>query len=144
MSATEPLCHLIGMNSYQLTKEEIFLLEAELFTRIYVELKEIFRKEHSDYFRLMKFTIEKENEMLEAKFARLIIQDILSTKEYNLEGIARYTNTYEEVVEEVIAGRNTTPSAIFFRRIIDLHQSVRRDLYDAIVKKITTHYLTTI
>lgn len=136
MSAMEPLCRLIGAKTSMLTKEENILLEAELFTRICEELKEIFREQHRDYFRLMKFTIEKEKAMLEAKFVRLIIKDILSTDEYNLKGIAYYTDTYEDVVEEVVTGRNTSPSATFLQRLIDLHRSVRRDLYDIIIKKI--------
>lgn len=137
----EPLCLLIGINSSMLTKEENILLEAELFIRICEELKETFREQHRNYFHLMKFTIEKENVMLEAKFVRLIINDILSTDEYNLKGIAYYTDTYEDVVEEVITGRNTSPSATFLRRLIDLHRLVRRDLYNAIIKKIATQYL---
>ena len=93
MSAMEPLCLLTGTNPSHLTKEENLLLEAELFARICDELKEIFREQYRDYFHLMKFTIEKENAMLEAVFVQLIIQDILSTEEYNSTGIAHYTNT---------------------------------------------------
>jgi hypothetical protein len=141
MSATEPLCHLIGINPSKLTKEEIQLLEAELFVRICEELKEFFREQNRDYFHLMKFNTEKENDMLESKFVRLIIQDILSTEEYNLNGIAYYTNTHEDVVDEVLAGRNTSPSATFLRRVIELHRSVRRDLYHSIIKKIATQYM---
>ena len=141
MSATEPLCLLLWINPNKLPKSEYFLFEAELFIRICEELKEIFRNRYKDYFSLMKFNAEKENVMLEDNFARLIIKDILSTEEYNLSGIAHYTNTHEDIVQEVVDGRNTSPSAIFLRRIIYLHQSVRRELYVAIIKKITTQYL---
>jgi len=138
MTAMEPLCHLIGINSYELSRKENFFLEAELFTRICEELKEIFREEHKNYFRLMKFTVEKENTMLETYFIQLIIKDILSTGEYTLEGIANYTNIHEDIIQEVINGRNTTPSAILLRRIIELHRSIRRELYLTIMKKITS------
>ncbi len=141
MSAIEPLCRLIGVVPGQLTLEQSFLLEADLFTRICEELKEIFRKRHRDYFRLMKFTNEMGNMMLETKFVRLIIQDILATGEYNLGGIAHYTDTHEEVIEEVMIGRNVSPSAIFLRKLIDLHRSVRREVYEEIVKKVTENYL---
>ena len=113
MSAMEPLYRLIKIDTSMLTKEENILLEVAFFTRICEELKEIFRKQHRDYFHLMKFTIEKENMMLEAKFIQLIIKDILSTEEYTLAGIAHYTDTYEDVVQEVLIGRNTNPSASF-------------------------------
>lgn len=136
MAATELLCHLVGINPSKLSRNEIFLLEAELFARICEELKEIFRKQYIDYFRLMKFTIEEENTMLDANFVRLIIRDILSTEEYNPSGIAYYTNTHEDVIYEVVDGRNTNPSATLLRKSINLHRSVRRDLYHALMKKI--------
>lgn len=141
MAAMELLCHLVGINPSKLSKEEVMLLEAELFLRIWEELKEVFRKQHRDYFRLMKFTIEKENIMLETNFVRLIIKDILVTEEYNAQGIARYVDTHEDVIQEVIDGRNLNPSAMLLRRSIDLHRTVRRELYHSIVKKIATEYL---
>lgn len=141
MSAVELLSSLIGINSFVLTREEYVLLEAELFVRICEELIEFFRGQRKDYFRLMKFTSEKEYSMLEGKFAQLIINDILSTNEYNLIGIAYYTNTYEDVILEIMNGRNTNPSAILIRRLINLHKSVRKDLYNKITKKIVSQYL---
>ncbi|OGT41304.1 MAG: hypothetical protein A3F13_09915 [Gammaproteobacteria bacterium RIFCSPHIGHO2_12_FULL_40_19] len=138
MAAMELLCHLTGINLSKLSKEEILLLEAEFFARICEELKEVFRKQHRDYFLLMKLTVEKENMMLETNFVRFIIKDILSTEEYNLQGVACYMDTHEDVVQEVIDGRNTSPSATLLRRSIDLHRSVRRELYHSIMKKIST------
>ena len=142
MAAIELLSNLVRICPSKLSRSEIILLEAELFARICAELKEIFRIQQNDYFRLMKFTTKMENTMLEADFVRLIIKDILSTEEYNLNGIACYINTHEDVVQEIIDGRNTNPSAMLLRRSIDLHRSVRRDLYDAIVKKIAVEYST--
>ncbi|EKD71851.1 MAG: hypothetical protein ACD_46C00083G0001, partial [uncultured bacterium] len=121
MPAIEPFCHFIGINSYKLTKEEMLLLEADLLAHICEELKEVFRTQHKDYFRLMKLNKEKEDAMLEAKLARLIIQDILSTKEYTLIGIASYTDSHEDVVQEILDGRNINPSATLLRKIIALH-----------------------
>ena len=80
-------------------------------------------------------------DQLEANLACFILKDILSTEEYNLSGIACYTNTHEDVIHEVIEGRNINPSATLFRRCIDLHRSVRRDLYQSIMKKIAAEYL---
>ena len=132
----EPLCHLAGINSSKFTKEENFFLEAEFFIRTCEELEKFFKEKYKNYFLLMQFTTNKENEMLETYFIRLIIKDILSTEEYTLEGIARYTDTHEDVVEEVFTGRNMNPSAIFLRRLIELHRTTRRALYLAIMKKI--------
>jgi len=144
MSAIEPLCHLIGVDPNTLTKEENILLEIELFTRICEELMEVFREQNREYFRLMKFTIEKENKMLESKFIRSIIQDILSTQEYNLEGIAHYTDSHEDVIQEVYTGQNQSPSATLLRKIVELHRVVRYDLYMQITKKIISKYLAAV
>ena len=38
-------------------------------------------------------------------------------------------------------GLNTSPSAIFLRKIIELHRSIRPELYREIMRKITTEYL---
>jgi hypothetical protein len=121
MSAIEPLCHIVDINSSVFTKEENIFLEAELFICICEELKEIFIKQYKEYFRLIKFTFNKENTMLEIHFIRLIINDILSTQEYTLSGIARYTDTPEDVIEEFFIEYNANPSALFLRRLIELH-----------------------
>jgi hypothetical protein len=136
MPAIEPFSKLIGVNSYTFSKEEILVIEAELFKSICYELKEIFRLRYKTYFHLIKFSKKKEEAMLDANFARLIIQDILSTHEYDVQGIAYYTNTPQEVVEEVVAGINLNPTALFLRKIIELHRTVRADLYESIIKKI--------
>ncbi len=137
MSATEYLSKLIGIMPYQLTKAEFLFLEAELFLHLYEELKDIFKKKYKDYFILMKFTEEMEHNMLENNFIRFLIEDILSTEEYTLEGIACYTDTHQDIIQEIAAGRNTSPSAKVFQRVIKLHRSVRRDLYQEIIKKIS-------
>ena len=126
MPAIEPLCCLIGISASSLTKEENILLEIELFTRICEGLKEVFREHHKNYFCLMKFTMEMENAMLEENFIRLLVNDILASKEYTLEGIACYTNTHEDVMQEILAGLNSNPSAMLLRKIIELHKLVRQ------------------
>ena len=141
MSAIEPLCHLAKINRTNLSTEEYSLLEAELFIRICEELKEFFRNQHKNYFQLMRFNLEKENIMLEKNLGRLITNDILSTEEYNINGIANYSDTPPDVIQEIIDGRNLRPSATFLLRIIELHRLIRRDLYDAIIKKVIKQYV---
>lgn len=141
MAAMEPLCRLIGINPACLTKEENYLLEAELLRSICSELREIFRIRYKDFFRFIKFSKEKENDMLERNFVSLVIKDILASGEYTLEGFAKYADTHEDVVHEIVSGVNTNPSATLLRRVIDLHREVRSDLYEEIINKITTQYL---
>lgn len=138
MSAVQELCCLYGINPKQLSKEENILLEANLFACLCEELKEIFKNHNRDFFRLLKFTKEMENEMLEANFIRCIVKDILSTEEYTLDGIACYANSPEEVIHEIAAGLNANPSLLLARKIIELHRSIRPDLYRSIMSKIAS------
>jgi hypothetical protein len=140
MPAIQPLSDLIGLNTSQLSQEEKTLLDADLFVRVCNELTEVFRQQNKKYFHLMKFTLEKENAMLESSFIRLIIRDILSTGEYSLQGIAYYTDIHEDVVQELAAGLNTKPLATVLWKIIELHKSVRHNLYYSIGKKIAAEY----
>lgn len=141
MSAIQTLFRLFGLNTNHLSKEENIILEADLFLRIYQELIERFRRYYRNYFRTMNYTTEMEDSMLEKNFLRLIMNDILISGEYTVEGLAIYTDHHEDVVHEVLVGRNTSPSAILLRRTIELHQSVRRELYQDIIKKIASDYL---
>lgn len=136
MSAMVPLYELLGISPLHLTKDEMLLVEMQLFVQVCGELKEIFRSKYKPYFYLMKFTMEMETDMLDSNFASLIIKDILLTGEYSLVGIARYTNTHEDIINEIVIGQNTNPSGMFLRKVIELHLSVRRDLYREIMEKI--------
>ena len=143
MPAIQPLCIMIGINPKDLSKEENLILEAELFSRVCEEIKEEFRKHYAQYFRWLKFTTKEENIMLEANFLRLIIQDIIATEEYTLQGVACYTDAPIDVIQEIFDGRNTNPSTCVLRKTIDLHRTLRRELYFTIIKKIAMTYLTT-
>jgi hypothetical protein len=59
----------------------------------------------------------------------------LSTGEYSLQGIAYYTGTHEDVMQELASGLNTKPLATVLQKIIELHKTVRHNLYYAIGKK---------
>ena len=133
----ESFCQLIGLNSDELSKQEIFILEGIIFICIYQELKELFKLQYKTYFRLMKLNNEMENAMLETNFIRCLINDILSTEEYSLLGIANYTHLPEDALYDVIVGMNTNPSLIFSIKIIELHRTVRPQLYQDILNKIS-------
>jgi hypothetical protein len=144
MPASEPLCQIVGINSNKLSREENYIIEVELFVRVCEEIKALFKSQHKDYFRLMKLTAEKESAMLDGILIRHVINDILLTEEYSMEGIACYTHTPEEVICDVAAGKNIAPSLPLSRKIIELHRSVRPNLYREVMKKITAEYLTQI
>lgn len=141
MSATESLCQLLGVNSKKLSKEENILLEAELFTRVCEELTKFYKFKYQEYFRLIKSNFDKESGMLEVNFLRCIVNDILLTEEYTLEGIACYTQEPIEVIYDILIGCNIAPSLLLSRKLIELHRSVRSNLYREIVKKIVIEHL---
>lgn len=142
MAAVELITCFLGINPKSLSRREKLILEADLLDYICKELKEIFRCKYKNYFLLLKISNEMENNMLDMNYICWVIQDILSTGEYTLSGIAYYTQTPEEVVYEVMIGFNLRPSAIFLQRVIQLHQQVKQDLYISIRKKIAEHYLS--
>ena len=133
MSAMEPLCLLAGIDPKKLSKERKLLLEAEFYARIYKKLEDKFRKQYKNYFGLLKFTLHRENITLEENFARSFIQHMLSSGDYTLQGIARYTDTPEDTLLEIVAGRNLYPSAFFMRKLIELDRVTRKDFYHAMV-----------
>jgi hypothetical protein len=140
MPSEELLCRLAGIMPNNLSKEESIIIEAELFTRLYEKLKEFYKEKQKDYFKLLKFDKEMEMLMFEKNFTRCVINDILSTNEYTLSGIAYYTETPEEIVFEIASGHNTNPSVDFFRKIVEIHRTVRSDLYRALMEKILFEY----
>ena len=142
MSAMESLCHLIGIDFRDLSREETFIIEAELFARLCDELKMYFKKQYRDYFLVINMNTEMEEIMLEDNLMRCVINDILASEEYTISGIALYTSTPEEVIYDVATGINTAPSALIFRKVMALHRTVRRELYDELMRKITSKYLS--
>ncbi|MEO8400522.1 MAG: hypothetical protein ABI597_01840 [Gammaproteobacteria bacterium] len=142
MPATELLCQIMGINPDKLAREEVIILEAEIFTRVCDELREFIKDGYRNYFRIMKFNAEMECEMLEGNFLRCIINDILLTEEYTLSGIAYYTQSPEDVIYEITVGNNNNPSMLLSRKIIELHRSVRPTLYREIIKKIAANFLS--
>lgn len=137
MTAPELMCRIIGINLSKLSKAEILIAEAEFLSHLYDELRENFRIKFKRYFNLMKFSVEIENEMLDANFFSCLVNDILITNQYTVEGIAYYTNSFEDVIEDIAAGKNIHPSFSLARQIIDLHRTVRPSLYKEIINKIT-------
>lgn len=137
MPAPEWLCHSIGIDSRKLTIAENQLLEGVLFSFLCDELLSDLKTVYKDYFRIIHCNHEKEEEMLESYVIRCLIQDLLSSHEYSLPGIAFYTDTPQEVISDIASGIITNPSMHLARKIIELHRSVRPELYQKIFEKIS-------
>lgn len=138
MTAMEPLCELVGISASQFSIQENFMIEAIFFERIRRELKEFFIGKHKENWWIAKATLRKENEMIETSIIRWVVEDVLATEQYDLQGIACYTGIPEEDLQELYIGRMMNPSVFLFRRVIELHKSVRPTLYQEIIKKLST------
>jgi hypothetical protein len=82
-----------------------------------------------------------ESDMREDNLVYCLVNDILSTKVHTVAGIAIYTEIPEDVIYEASLGSIKTPSVTLLRKIIELHRSVRPELYRDIMDKMTTEYL---
>lgn len=127
---------LIKIDTHKFTKEELIVIETELFARLYDELFAFYKNKHIDQFNMMRFSLDMDATMLEKNFLRFIINDILESSEYSLEGIACYTQTPEDVICDILAGINNNPSLFLSKKIIDLHRSIRPTYYQETMQKI--------
>lgn len=134
MAAIEKLCHLLGGNPKYLSYEENLLLEADLFTQICHTLETLYKTEINQFSVNTK--AGKTIFMLETQLLSFVINDILRTEDYSLTGIAYQTQIPEEVIYDILIGKNHSPSLDTSRRIIDLHRSVRPELYRAVIRKV--------
>jgi len=139
MSAVEPLCQMIGINPKELSREELFVLEARLFTMLCDELRRHFKSQHKEYFFSTKSSQEMEN-FMETNFVSLVIRDIVATGEYTEAGSALYTQVPTDVIDDIVTGRNPSPSVSLFEKIINLHRSVRKELYREIMEIIAEKF----
>src|SRR5579872_5601585 len=137
MSNRELLSYLFQDNFCKLSKAESLLLEGVMFVRVLDKLLEIFKNEYRSYQKLLKSeSNNKEDERMEVNFLRNLINDILSTNEYTLEGIANVIRMPIDAVLEIASGINTNPSLMLAAKIIKLHSDVRRDFYGILIRKV--------
>jgi hypothetical protein len=140
MAAIKLFCDLIQVDFYKLTLKEKMLFEVNLFASICDELMKIFhdRKKYNH----LKNNGNKEASMLECNVVKFIIEDLLFSEDYSIEGIAYYTQFPEDVICDVISGKNKMPSLELSRKVIELHRISRPDLYKQIIKNVGQDYLS--
>jgi len=129
----------LNQGNCRLSPAEKILLEVKLFIHLYHELSDIFMSRYMGYQKLIKY--DQEKNMNGIKFMQEVIKDILSTEEYSLAGIANYTRIPEDVLSDIAAGMNANPTLELSRKLFELHVTVRRELYDRIMRKFASKYL---
>ncbi len=141
MPAIQPLCCFFGINLNCLSKIEKILVESELFYQFCEEIKFFLNSPNHHFYYSIKLNALKEDTMLDAKLIRFILKDILATEEYSVKGIALYTDSFEDVINEIIIGFNSNPSGIFLQKLIRLHRDARPEVYQFMIKKIAVRFL---
>jgi len=139
MATLEYLCRMAGVNPASLSKEENWLIEAALLNALCEELTQIYTTKIS--LHTIKNYHEKENMMITSNVIPLILQDLIQSNDYTINGVATYSNVPEEVIYDIAIGNNNNPSLEVSRKIIELHRTARADLYHRVMQKITAGYV---
>jgi hypothetical protein len=139
MAALERLCRFMGVDPKKFSKEENLILEAELYRCFFNGLWESFQSQYQNYFQLLKFNNEMENMVMEIHFIRYFINDILKSEAYTLSGIAYYTQIPEEIIQDLLIGHKVSPIIAFTRKLIELHKIIRPEIYQNIIKKMSSN-----
>ncbi len=127
---------MLNLKVNHLTKQELIIVENEIFALVVNELPRLTSDQMLN-FNVSFHGIKNQEKVMPAdSFLQFVLRDLVASGEYTVLGIARYTGVPEEVVFEVVAGRNTNPSWGFVRKVIDLHRLARRELYQFVVSKI--------
>lgn len=135
MSLPQALCTIVNIPPTALTVHENILLEAELFFSLYQQLIEFFQAPIQQFRRLIKNNLDKEKLMLQENLIKCLVQDIISSEHYSISGIATYTDSHEEVIENILNGTHSHPSLPLARKIFELHRHIRPELYKALLNR---------
>lgn len=136
MPALELLSQIMGVDVKKLSKQENLILEAELYTHVFHKRWQMYKREHKDYFNLLKCNMKMESMMLDLYVIQCLINDILKSESYTLSGIASYTETSLDLIQELLVSQQMSEMMAFPRKLIELHKSVRPELYQDILKKV--------
>lgn len=137
MASTGLLEILLRGQYDSLTKKEKLLLEIVFFKYLHEELQYSF----SSTKRKNKRT---EKSMLNGNVIRVLINDLLTSEEYSIEGLANYTGYSEDVIYDVAAGINDQPTLALSTKIIELHSVARQDIYNTLITKVIKQVITPI
>lgn len=134
-SLTEEIIPKTNADAYILkysTKNERKILKAFLLARLHQLFCELF---HS------KIQTHQNNSIMEcyvmdSKIIQLIIQGVIETGEYTLEGIAYYTRIPLDVIYDAACGISNQFSITPWARIVDLYIQVKPDVTEVLIDKL--------
>src|SRR3990167_955441 len=113
------------------TKNERKILKAILISRVHQLLSEIFQEKIQCADDSTMECYAMDNQVI-----KLLIQSIVETEEYTLEGIARYTHIPFDVIYDAACGINSQLSVTPWSRVVDLYLQVKPDVSQILMEKL--------
>lgn len=108
-------------------RSERKLLKVFLMSNLYKLFYDLFRKKiQYDFGKDFDFTMECY--AVDGKIIQVLIQEIVETREYTLEGIAGYTRIPLDVIVDVVCGNSSQLSITLWARIVDLYMQVKPEI----------------
>lgn len=112
-------------------KNERKILQVVLFSYLQKILSEMFREQIKD-----NENISMECYVMDSKILQILIQGILETGEYTLEGIAYYTRIPFDVIYDAACGISNQFSITPWARVVDLYMQVKPDIAHVLINKL--------
>jgi len=113
-------------------KNERKILKAFLLGRLQNVFCELFRTHIQDIHN----NCLMEHYLMDSKIIQLLIQGIIETGEYTLEGIAFYTHIPIDVIYDAACGISNQLSITSWAKLVDLYMQVKLDIRDILIDKL--------
>ncbi len=115
-----------------LTFKERKMLKLVLLNCLHELLIELFQKK----IQSEKFSYSMESYAVDSRILQFIIESIVETGEYTLEGIAHYTRIPFDVIFDAACGNNTQLSITLWIKIVDLYMQIKPELTRLLFNKL--------
>lgn len=124
--------HLPTTNSSSKTEKR--LLKIFLITHLHKFLCNLYHKKFQ-YFLGKNFELTTETYAMDGKIIETLLNEIVRTGEYTLEGIATYTKIPLDIIVDATCGI-THQLSMTWTRVVDLYMQVRPDVSKSFYEKL--------
>ena len=114
------------------TYTECQMMKAFLLSYLHHLFCELFQNK----IQLEKTFSSMECYTMDNKIIQFLIQEIIDTEQYTLEGIAHYTRIPFDVIFDAACGNNTQLSITPWARVVDLYMQVKPDVSQLLLNKL--------
>ena len=114
-------------------RNERTLLKAVLLSRIHHLVSELFNRSIQPN---INNNVSMESYIMDSKILQLLIQGIVDTGEYTLEGISFYTKIPFDVIYDTACGINSHLSVTTWTKIVDLYMQVKPEVAQVLCEKL--------